>query len=157
MEKRNASGNKEEKRGLMMEPIKESSGTLNPDLQHVLVKLILWCRIVGVLNIGAGIFLMLTLLALMIPTFVMGICLFVSGLKLLKSGKHFQGMMNQGNPENLAEAFRNLKSYILLNGLFLVLFMILLIISIVFIFITGSFFWEMFEEVTEDFVFNILP
>tara|TARA_B100000315_G_scaffold107184_1_gene98391 strand:- start:1694 stop:2167 length:474 start_codon:yes stop_codon:yes gene_type:complete len=157
MEKRNAEGNKEEKRGLMMEPNKEPSGTLNPDLQQILVKLILWCKIVGLLNIGAGTFLMLTIVALMIPTFVMGICLLVSGLKLLKSGKHLQGMMIQGNPENLAEAFRNLKSYIFLNGLFLVLFMILLIISIVFIFVTGSFFWEMFEEVTEDFVINILP
>ncbi len=120
---------------------------LTLDNQWIIQKLVTWSKIVAIINIVFGIIYCLTIFSLFIPTVVMGIFLILMGTRLNSAAAHLKYGLYQKDSASFGHAFKQLRDYMLFNGIFMLMIVIITVIIIMVALTAGAAFEEFFDTI----------
>ncbi len=119
---------------------------LTLDNQWLLQKLVTWSKVVAIINIIFGILYCLTIFSLFIPTVVMGVFLILMGTRLNSAAAHLKYGLYEKDSASFGHALKQFRDYMLFNGIFLILIVVMTLIVILIALTAGAAFYEFFEE-----------
>ena len=143
-----------------MNDIAENTSRLNYRLDYqgkdVLLKLARWSKFVGLINIFFGFIYCLTIFVFSIPTVIIGIFLILIGTRLTSVAGNLQNCVLQEESYSFSEALDQLRSYMFLNGIMLIVMIVIITILIIIAIIFGVAVKDFFLGTTDDIVIRSL-
>ena len=118
----------------------------------VLSGLVKWSKIVGVFHIVLGILYCLTIFLLAIPTVILGAFFILLGTRLTNASAYLKYCLQEPDEETMIHALDNVRKYLFLNGIMVIVMFILVRIIFAVILVFGIALFDIIREMTDPYV-----